>query len=232
MAEISREKHRERVRKAYLKNSFESMPDSNVLELLLFYAIPRKDVKEISYALLNRFGSLEGVFEADIKELVKVDGVGESTAILINLCRNINGRLIKNKNTGVKKIDSAQKACDFVFNELSFKNRESVILISLDNSQNIISVNEIAQGNASFSAIEPYKIMECIIKDGAANVILAHNHPCGDNTPSIDDISFTVNMIGMCRQIKVNFNDHIVVGENGALSMATDIRYSTFFDKE
>ena len=232
MAEISREKHRERVRNAYLKNSFESMPDSNVLELLLFYAIPRKDVKEISYALLNRFGSLEGVFEADIKELVKVEGVGENTAILINLFHNINARLIKNKNIGVKKLENYRQACDFVYNELSFKNRESVILITLDNSQNIISVNEIAKGNASFSVVEPYKIMECIIKDGAANVILAHNHPCGENTPSGEDINFTLNLLAMCRQIKVDLNDHIIVGNNGTLSMATDIRYSNYFDED
>ena len=98
MPEINRQQHRERVRKAYLNNSFESMPDSNVLEMVLFYAIPRKDVKDVSYALINRFGSLEGVLSADIKELVKVEGVGENTAILINLIHNIDKRLDKNKN--------------------------------------------------------------------------------------------------------------------------------------
>ncbi|MBR4241710.1 MAG: DNA repair protein RadC [Eubacterium sp.] len=230
MAELSREKHRERVRSAYLKNSFESMSDSNVLELLLFYAIPRKDVKEIAYALINRFGSLEGVFEADISQLKQVEGVGENTAILINLCRNIDGRISKNRNEKTKTIKSCKEACDFVFNELQNRKNEVVIIICLDNSQRIIKVEEVAQGNSSSSFVEPYRIMECIIKNNAANIIIAHNHPKGSNQPSPQDINFTIDLLALCRKIKVSLNDHIVVGENGALSMADDIRYSMYFD--
>ena len=231
MAEISREKHRERVREAYLKNSFESMSDSNVLELLLFYAIPRKDVKEIAYALLNRFGSLQGVFDADIKELVKVDGVGESTAILINLFKNIDSRLEKNKNREVKKLDDSLKAMDFVKNELGNLKKEAIIIVTLDNSLNVISVNTVSQGVSNFACVEPYSIMECIFKDSASNVIVAHNHPKGDVTPSLEDIRFTIDIINLCRQVKVRVNDHIIVGENEVLSMATDINYSMYFDR-
>ena len=232
MAEISREKHRERVREAYLKNSFDSMSDSSALELLLFYAIPRKDVKEISYALLNRFGSLDGVFNADIKELIKVEGVGENTAILINLFKNINRRLDLNKNREIKKLDDSNAAMKFVRNELCNLKKEVILVITLDNALNVISVNNVSQGVSNFASVEPYKIMECIFKDGAANVILAHNHPNSDANPSHADIDFTVELFGMCRKVKVNVVDHIIVGENEVISMATDIRYATFFQEE
>ena len=231
MAEISREKHRERVRQAYLKNSFESMSDSNVLELLLFYAIPRKDVKETAYALLNRFGSLEGVFNADIKELVKVEGVGENTAILINLFKNIDSRLIKNKNRAVKKLDDSKTAMEFVKNELSNLIREEIIVITLDNSLNVISVNNVSHGVSNFASVEPYKIMECVFKDNASNIIIAHNHPKGNVEPSVEDIDFTLEIIQLCRKVKVLVNDHIIVGNGKALSMVSDIRYSMFFDR-
>lgn len=230
MAEISREQHRERVRAAYLKNSFESMSDSNVLELLLFYSIPRKDVKEISYALLNRFGTLEGVFNADIKELMKVNGVGENTAILINLFKNIDLRLERNKNRQVKKLDDSSKAMEFAKNELSNLSREEIIIITLDNSLNVISVNRVSQGGAGHASAEPYKIMECIFRDNASNIIIAHNHPTGDAIPSAEDIDFTVEILNLCRKINIRLNDHIIVGRNDVLSMVSDIRYSTYFD--
>lgn len=230
MSELNREHHRQRVREAYLKNSFDSMSDSNVLELLLFYAIPRKDVKEISYALINRFGSLEGVFEADIKELMKVEGVGENTAILINLFHNIGRRIGKNKNAKLRKLDDSKKSMEFARNELMGLSMEKVIVITLDNNLNVISVNDVSQGSANTATVEPYKIMECIVKDSASNIVLAHNHPSGDNRPSLQDRSFTLEVVGLCRKIKVKVNDHIIVGENGAFSMANDIEYAPYFD--
>ena len=230
MSELSREKHRERVRDSYLKNSFESMSDSNVLELLLFYSIPRKDVKPIAYELINRFGSLEAVFDADIKELVKVEGVGENTAILINLFHNIGIRIDKNKNRKVRKLDTSEKSTQFVSNELSGQNRERVLVITLDNSLNIIAVNDVSQGNSNSASVEPYKILECVFKDNAANIILAHNHPNGNKRPSNSDVDFTLEIINLCRKVKTNVNDHIIVGANGAFSMASDLEFAMYFD--
>jgi len=230
MPELNREHHRERVRKAYLKNSFDSMSDSNVLELLLFYAIPRKDVKEIAYALINRFGSLEGVFDADIKELIKVDGVGENTAILINLFHNVGIRINKNKNAKIKTLNDSIKSMEFAENELSGLTKEEILVITLDNKLNIISANNVSQGNAGTASVEPYKILESIVKDSASNIILAHNHPGGESKPSLADLNFTIEVINLCRMIHVHVNDHIIVGENGAFSMANDIEYSSYFD--
>ena len=230
MPELNREKHRERVRKAYLNNSFDSMSDSNALELLLFYSIPRKDVKEISYALLNHFGSLEAVFDADIKELMKVDGVGENTAILINLIRNLNRRVNKNKNNKIKKIDSSDAAMEFAKNELSNLTKERLIVINLDNNYRVIAVNTVSQGSSGSVNVDPYKVMECIFKDGAANVIIAHNHPNGGVKPSAQDLNFTLEIINICRKVNINVNDHIIVGEREVFSMANDINYSMYFD--
>ncbi|MBR1763423.1 MAG: RadC family protein [Eubacterium sp.] len=230
MAELDRKHHRERVRKAYLKNSFESMSDSSVLEMLLFYSIPRKDVKEISYALLNRFKSLQGVFDADIKELTQVEGVGENTAILINLFKNIETRLEKNKNVGIKKLNTVQKVMDFAKNELSSLSKEKVIVICLDNSCNFISVNTVSEGAVNCAYIDPYSVMECIFRDRAANVVLAHNHPKGIAAPSASDINFTIETVQLCRKVNINVNDHIIVAGDEAYSMASDIEHADIFD--
>ena len=230
MPELNRENHRQRVRDSYLKNSFDSMPDSNVLEMLLFYSIPRKDVKEISYALINRFGSLEAVFNADIKDLMKVEGVGENTAILINLFHNIQSRLEKNKNKNVRKLDSSEAAMEFVKNEIGTSNREKVLVISLDNNHNIIMINEVSQGSSNCAEVDPYKILECVFKDGASNIIIAHNHPKGPSKPSLNDINFTSELIGLCRKINVRLNDHIIVGEKDVTSLANNLSTAMFFD--
>ena len=230
MSELNRENHRQRVRDSYLKNSFDSMPDSNVLEMLLFYSIPRKDVKEISYALLNRFHTLEGVFEADIKELQKVEGVGENTAILINLFHNIQTRIEKNKNREVKRISNSEAAMEFARHELKTSSKETVLVICLDNNLNVLSVNDVSYGSANCAEVDPYKILECIFKDNAANIILAHNHPKGTSKPSANDINFTIELIQLCRKINVRVNDHIIVGDDGATSMVNDVASSMFFD--
>ena len=232
MSELSRENHRERVRDSYLKNSFDSMSDSSVLEMLLFYSIPRKDATPIAYELINRFGSLEAVFNADIKELVKVEGVGENTAILINLFHNIGIRIDKNKNKKIKKLDTSEKSTEFVSNELSGLTKERVLVITLDNSLNVIAVNDVSLGSSSSASVEPYKILECVFKDSAANIILAHNHPSGGNRPSSADVNFTLEIINLCRMVKTKVNDHIIVGSNGAFSMASDIEYAMFFENK
>ena len=97
MENLSRKGHRQRVKESYLKNSFDAMPDHNILELILFYAIPQKDVKPIAYNLINHFGSLENVLNADVSELIQVDGIQEHSAILLTLFRNVHRRLNQQK---------------------------------------------------------------------------------------------------------------------------------------
>lgn len=230
MAKLSREGHRERVKQSYLDNSFESMPDHNVLELLLFYAIPRKDVKPIAYELINRFGSLENVFNANIEELKHTDGVGENTAILISLVKNIYDRVLKNHNTNVKRINDNKSAKEYVTNLLKEKHDENVVAISLDNNLKIIHVNYIAHGTVNCAVFNPKKVVECAIRDNAPIILLAHNHPNGGANPSKDDVEITSSVTNILRQLNISLVDHIIVGSDETKSMRNMAKYVNLFD--
>lgn len=230
MEEYSREKHRQRAREAYLKNSFDSLSDGNALEMLLFYSIPRKDVKDIANNLLNYFGSFENVFNADISDLQKVKGVGENTAILINLVVNINRRIFCERNKKRKSLSSAEAAKDFVKNELSNFNIEKILVICLDNKMKIINRHIVAEGQSGNANVLPISIIKCLVRDNAPNIIIAHNHPRGESAPSTYDINFTIEIINMCRRFNIKVKDHLIVGEEDVYSMASDIRYASYFD--
>lgn len=230
MANLSREGHRERVKQSYLDNSFESMADHNVLELLLFYAIPRKDVKPIAYNLINYFGSLENVFNANIEELKNVDGVGESTAVLISLVKNIYERVLKNHNSKVNRLKDNESAKKYVTNLLKKKSEENVIVISLGNNLQIIHVNNIASGTVNCAAVEPKSVVECAIRNNAPIVLLAHNHPMGSANPSDDDVELTSSVTTVLRQLNIVLIDHIIVGCDNTKSMRNMAQYADMFD--
>lgn len=229
MAELSREKHRNRVRESYLKDSFDSLPDHNVLELILFYAIPRKDVKQITYDLMNTFGSLENVINADISELMNIKGIGENSAILISLFKNVNVRIAENRNKDMKKLTHFEASKQYVSNMLSPLTTEKVVVITLNNGLEIISCHTVSNGTVSCANVEPRKIMECALADKAAMLILGHNHPNVSYLPSKEDIEFTKKINEVLKPFDIKLADHVIVGVNGTLSMKNDVRYIDCF---
>ena len=230
MEELSRKNHRQRVRDSYLNHSFESMQDHNVLEMILFYAIPRRDVKETAYALLNHFGSLENVLKADINELQKVKGVGENTAILLSLFDNVCNRIMLNRNDSTTSLLHHEMSKTYVANLLQNLHNERVIMISLASNLDIIACHTLADGTVTCANVEPRKIISYAISDHAAAVILGHNHPGGSYLPSEGDLVFTEKIKDMLRVMDIRLNDHIVVGQNGTLSMRNDMRYQYCFN--
>lgn len=230
MANLGREGHRERVKEVYKKHGLDTMSDHNVLELLLFYAIPRKDVKPIAYNLINRFKTLDNVFNADIETLKTVDGIGENTAILISLLKDINTKINESKNKDITMLGSSEKSKEYAENLLKFCKDEKVIMICLDNNCNIIDHHTISQGTVNFSVVDEKTIIKTVITDDASSVIIAHNHPNGEAVPSTEDVNFTIELLNLLRKIRVDLNDHIIVGKTNTLSMRMSAKYCTFFD--
>lgn len=230
MADLGREGHRERVKNTYKAYGLEAMPDHNVLELLLFYAIPRRDVKPIAYNLINRFGTLENVFKADIDTLKTVDGVGENAALLISLFRDISARIYESRNQTLSVLDTSQKSKTYAENMLKFCENEKVIIICLDNNCSVINHHTIAEGTVNCSVVDRKKIIEHVIRDKASSIIIAHNHPHGPSNPSNEDVNFTVEILNLLRGIHVGLNDHIIVGGSDTLSLRTTAQYCDFFD--
>ena len=231
MAELSREGHRKRVKDAYLQNGFDAAADHNVLELILFYAIPRKDVKELAYAILNHFGGdLNAVFRAEVNELMRVNGVGENTAILLSTYGKVTERLNVQKNRKIKAFHSYPEQKEYVSNLLQGLPTERIMMITLDNAGHIIRTHTLSEGGVNRADVSARTIVTKAVEDKASAVLLAHNHPHGDFLPSESDATFTSRCCKLLRAIDVQLLDHIIVGEEGALSLANDMRYVYMFD--
>lgn len=229
MAELNRNGHRQRVKEVYLKNSADSFPDHNLLELVLFYAIPQKDVKPIAYELINHFGSFENVFNADINELVKVNGIKEHAAILISLFREVNKRI--DSNVADNKLNSFVKMEEYVSRKLRSYKNEVMLVVTLDNANSVINAYIIESGTVNMASISKRKLSEFVIRDNASAVVFGHNHPNGAPTPSAADIDMTAELTRFLRSIGIKLHDHIIVGKGGeSESLKSNLKYSLYFD--
>ena len=207
------------------------MPDHNLLELVLFYAIPQKDVKPLSYDLINHFGSFEKVFSADVEELMMVDGVKEHTAILLSLFKQVNLRINQNRAKETIKYNDFDKICKFASDMLKSYKHEVIMIITVDNNSRIINHHIVPGATPNNASITKKLIAQFVIRDDASSVIIAHNHPEGPPTPSGMDISFTQSVSGFLREIGLSLTDHVIVGEGGTTqSLKGDLKYAKYFD--
>ena len=224
------EGHRERVKKAYLENGLSGMAVHNILELILFYAIPRKDTKQIARELSAHFGGdLCRIFNADIAELESIDGIGESAAILLTLFGEVNRAAAAQKNAGVKDLSDYVAVKEYCRNLLENLPYERMLLITLDNRRRLLHTHTVAEGTVNSASVEPRKLVKAALTDNAASVIVAHNHPRGSFLPSGDDVMFTKKLRNLLENIGIGFADHIIIGDSGSLSMKNDIRYTELF---
>ncbi len=221
MADLSRFGHRQRMRELYLSGGMENAPDHNLLELLLSLVIPQKDVKPLAYDLINTFGSLENVVNASPEELMKVKGIGESSAVAISLIKTINKKIDLNKNNNIISINSSNVAMSFCKNLLSHEKVEKCAIINLTNDGTLINSHIInSAGSVSKINVSMRTIIEYIVKDNAAGFIFAHNHPNGNCEPSAADVNFTQNIKFSAEKLGVNMIDHIIVGSDDCFSFS------------
>ncbi len=216
---LSRNGHRQRMRQSYLNGSMENMPDHNLLELFLSIIIPQKDVKELAYALINRFGSLEGVLNADAQQLMTVNGIGEAAAVGIKMVVELNKRVMKNKNQNVLNLNCCDEAVNYCKNILCYEKVEKLIMITVNNDGSIINTHTIGTGNANSSSANQRQILENAIIDHASGVIFAHNHPSGSSKPSDADVNFSMSIGTTLSDIGINFIDHIIIGNDEPFSL-------------
>ncbi len=230
MQEYNRNGHRQRMRNAYLTSGTDHMTDHQLLELYLSLVIPRRDVKELSYRMMNTFGSLEEIFNADPLQLESVDGIGENTAVLISLFREINSRIEYNRACNLEYLDSSSATKEYCRRMLSNAYEERILVISLTSKLKIINCHKLSSGTSSFVGVSPKTLMSAVLNDNAAQVVLAHNHPRGDAVFSAADINFTINLLGMLRTFNIRLVDHVLVGEDETVSMRSIAVYRKYFE--
>jgi len=207
------EGHRQRLKNKFQKQGLEAFEEHEILELLLFYALPRKDTNETAHLLIEHFGSLKGVFEADIRELEEVEGLGNHSATLIKMMPEIARRYFISTNSSVR-LKTIGDAATFVKSILFGKPNEELYIFCLDMRYKLIHYEKIAEGSIDSLVAYPRKIVACALRHNASHIILAHNHPTGQPNPSSKDIETTIQVLEAIKPIGVHLVDHIICADN------------------
>ncbi len=226
------EGHRERIREAYRKQGMNDMADHVVLELLLTYAIPRKDVNGIAHRLLNKFGSLTGVLEADPLRLADVDGVGEKAGLFLHLLYDLHRRLTLESASvlnGATRLENPEAACRYAI-ALGMGDRyETLRIICLDANMTVLHTETLQVGTLSHVSFEPRRVIETALLHKARFLILTHNHPSGILLPSADDIETSKMIEEIGSRLEIDVRDQLILSKNAAYSYQYDrvFLYST-----
>ncbi len=190
-----------------------------VLELLLFYCIPRRDTNELAHTLINRFGSVSRVMNASIEELMQVPGVGKNTATFLHLAKEA-GRYYQVDSTRKGALMNDIEDCGkFLLPYFIGRQKETVFLLCLNANCNVICCREIGEGELNAAVISPRRVVEIALAEKASTVVLAHNHPSGVALPSPEDVMVTQRLAAALAAVDVTLFDHLIVADDDYVSL-------------
>lgn len=211
--------HRKRLREKFQRAEARGFHDYELLELLLTYAIPRKDVKPIAKDLISRFGGISGVLDADLKKLEEVPGLGPASATLIGLIKELCVTYLEDRMKREKDVlSSPQSVVDFAHMKLSGLSHEAFMIIYLNVKNAVLDYDVMHEGTVDRVVVYPRRIIESALSKHAAGLILVHNHPSGHPEPSEEDKRLTRAVSDATRALDIRVLDHIVVGKDGYYS--------------
>lgn len=212
--------HRDRMKRRFVRYGLDNFDDHSVLELLLFYSIPRKDTNEIAHRLMNRFGSLSAVFEARYEDLLRVEGIGENAAILLNLIPQVCRRYQISKTEDDRVIHTSEDAGRYLRPLYLYAREEIVYLMCLDAKSRLICLKELGRGSLNEVVVSIRTIVETALMQNATAVILSHNHVDGFALPSREDEMTTYRIRDALLLVGITLVDHIVVCDDELVSFA------------
>ena len=212
--------HRARLRQRFLKHGLDSFDDHTVIELLLFYAVPRGDTNPAAHALMDRFGSLSAVFDAPMDSLMGVPGVGESAATLIRLVPQIARRYGISKARTDDIVEDSHAAGVYLAPLFTAARDELVYLLCLDAKCKVLDCALVCRGGVSSASFSVRQVAETAIACNASSVILAHNHLSGIAVPSQQDLQTTAKLARALKLLDVTLADHLVFADGDWVSMA------------
>jgi len=210
--------HRDRLRQRFVENGPNALQDYELLELLLFMAIPRRDVKPLAKKLLKQFGSLPEMMNATINELVKIEGLSENTAIALKAVTAIAHRTLKQELMQKPVLNSWTRLMDYCHTTMAHEKNEHFRILFLNKKNEMIADEIQNSGTVDHTPAYPREIMKRTLELGATALILVHNHPSGDPKPSQVDIDMTQNIITAAKPFSIAIHDHIIVSRNGYTS--------------
>ena len=207
--------HRKRLRERFNSAPIRTLPDYEILEMVLFYAIPRGDTKIIAKRLLAKFRSLSGVLNAEAADIEMVDGVGEGASTLLKLLLDLNSRLaLPLENKDLQVLNNFPTVLSYLKLTVGFRKTECFKVLYL-NRKNILIADEVFDGGTVDKVqIYPREIVKRALGHNASAVILVHNHPSGDCSPSKEDLDVTKEIKTALNLVSINLHDHIIIAEN------------------
>lgn len=222
--------HRARVRETFRRAGVDGMPDHNLLELLLFYSIPRKDTNEIAHRLIDTFGSLNGVFDASYDRLAEVEGMGESSALLLSMIPGICRRYVEGM-TDKKKINlsTPEAVSEYLVKKYYGCKTEVFYMLCLDGIGNLINCCKLSEGSSGTVVVDKRIMLETALRNNADKIIFAHNHPNGIAVPSKDDLELTYEFATILSPVGIRLADHFIVAGSEVLSLASVEKFRYLF---
>lgn len=211
--------HRDRLRARFLDGGDDALADYELLELLLFTAIPRKDVKPLAKELIARFGSLHKMFEANTADLCSVNGVSENTAAFIKSVHALHIRAMKQEIIGQTVLSNWDRLLEYCHAAMAEDDIERFRILYLDRKNKLLADEIHASGTIDSAHVYTREIMRKAMNIGATALILVHNHPSGDPAPSRADIDLTYSIIEAAKPLSITVHDHLIIAKSGHSSL-------------
>lgn len=211
--------HRERLRERFAKAGADALSDHEVLELILFAPLPRRDTKAIAKALLARFGSLDGVFGAEIDDLIAVPGMGEIAALHLKALHVAAQRMGREAIMNKPVLSSWSAVLGYCRTAMAELPREQFRVLYLDKKNRLIGDEVISDGTVDQTPVFPREVVRLALARHASAMILVHNHPSGDPTPSRADIELTREIMAAARALDISVHDHLIIARGATTSL-------------
>lgn len=212
------EGHRSRIRQKFLQSGLDGFLDYEIIELLLTLGTPRKDCKQPAKEAVAKFKGLTGVLDATPEELQQIKGIGPSNAFGIKLFQKISERYSKEKIKPDNLFNSPEKVFEYLRENIGKEKKEHFMILCFDTRNNLIN-DDVSVGTLNASLVHPREVFKKAILNNSSHVIVAHNHPSGDPTPSDDDIATTKRLIEAGKILGISVVDHIIVTQNNFVSL-------------
>jgi DNA repair protein RadC len=223
--------HRRRLREKFLSSGLESFHDYEIIELLLSLGTPRTDCKTQAKEAMKRFKSLRGVLEASEKELQNITGIGPHSVFGIKFVQAVAREFLKQKSLERPLCSSSKEVFDYFYYSMRDLKKEVVKTIFLNSANQILEIEEVSSGTVNSSYIHPREVIEKALKHSAVSIILVHNHPSGNISPSGSDEKLTGDLFFAASYMDISLLDHIIIGDNRYYSFASEGKIAELNDK-
>ena len=211
--------HRDRLREKFAAAGGDALPDYELLELVLFRAIPRRDVKPLAKALVARFGSFAEVLSAEPARLMEVEGVSAGVAADLKVIEAAGRRLARGAIRQRELLSAWSALLEYLRATMAFAGREEFRILFLDKRNHLIADEVQGRGTVDHTPVYPREVARRALELSATAIILAHNHPSGDPSPSTADVAMTREIVSVLAPLKIVVHDHIILGRNGHASL-------------